>query len=35
MKHELTHYQKVMVVLKDTMRLIKEIDELILGWPME
>ena len=32
---ELTHYQKVIVALKETIRLMKEIDELILGWPVE
>jgi predicted helicase len=28
------HYQKVIVSLKETMRLMEEIDELIPGWPM-
>jgi len=32
---ELTHYQKVIVALKETIRLMSEIDELIPGWPME
>ena len=32
---ELTHYQKVIVALKETIRLMAEIDELILGWPVE
>ena len=32
---ELTHYQKVVVVLKETIRLMEEIDELIPGWPVE
>jgi predicted helicase len=32
---ELTHYQKVMVALRETMRLMEEIDDLILGWPIE
>ena len=32
---ELTHYQKVMVALKETIRLMEEIDEMIPGWPME
>jgi hypothetical protein len=31
---ELTHYQKVIVVLKETIRLMAEIDELIPGWPI-
>jgi len=32
---ELAHYQKVMVALKETIRLMVEIDELIPGWPVE
>jgi len=32
---ELTHYQKVIVALKETIRLMAEIDELIPGWPTE
>lgn len=32
---ELTHYQKVVVSLKETIRLMDEIDNLIPGWPME
>jgi len=32
---ELAHYQKVIVVLKETIRLMTEIDELIPGWPLE
>jgi predicted helicase len=32
---ELTHHQKVIVVLKETIRLVAEIDELIHDWPME
>ena len=31
---ELTHYQKVIVALKETIRLMAEIDELIPGWPI-
>ena len=31
---ELTHYQKVVVALKETIRLMAEIDELIPGWPV-
>lgn len=31
---ELTHYQKVIVALKETIRLMAEIDELIPGWPV-
>ena len=30
-----THYQKIVVALKETIRLMEEIDELIPGWPME
>ncbi len=29
------HYQKIVVALKDTMRLMGEIDELIPAWPIE
>ena len=32
---ELTHYQKVIVALKETIRLMAEVDELIPGWPIE
>jgi len=32
---ELTHYQKVIVALKETIRLMAEIDELIPEWPVE
>jgi predicted helicase len=32
---ELTHYQKVIVALKETIRLMAEIDELIPCWPIE
>ncbi|MDO9333896.1 MAG: type ISP restriction/modification enzyme, partial [Dehalococcoidales bacterium] len=32
---ELTHYQKVVVALKETTRLMAEIDALIPGWPIE
>jgi hypothetical protein len=32
---ELTHYQKIIVSLKETIRLMAEIDELIPGWPVE
>ncbi len=31
---ELTHYQRVIVALKETIRLMDEIDELIPGWPV-
>ena len=32
---ELTHYQKVVVALKETIRLMGEIDGLIPNWPVE
>jgi hypothetical protein len=32
---ELTHYQKVVVALKETIRLMAEIDQLIPTWPLE
>jgi len=32
---ELTQYQRVMVALKETIRLMAEIDELIPGWPIK
>jgi len=31
---DLTHYQKIVVALKETIRLMQEIDELIPGWPV-
>jgi hypothetical protein len=31
---ELTHYQKVVIALKETIRLMAEIDELITVWPL-
>ena len=32
---ELTHYQKVIVALKETIHLMEEIDDLIPTWPIE
>jgi predicted helicase len=32
---EQSHYQKVIVALRETIRLMAEIDELIPGWPVE
>jgi len=32
---ELTHYQKIVVVNKETIRLMEEIDQSIPDWPME
>lgn len=31
---ELTHYQRVIVALKETVRIMAEIDELITEWPV-
>jgi predicted helicase len=32
---DLTHYQKIVVALKETMRLMKEIDSLVPLWPIQ
>jgi hypothetical protein len=32
---ERAHYQKIIIALKETIRLMEEIDDLIPGWPME
>jgi predicted helicase len=32
---ELTYYQKVIVALKETIRLMEDVDQLIPNWPME
>jgi hypothetical protein len=32
---DLFHYQKIVVALKETMRLMGEIDVLIPAWPIE
>lgn len=32
---DLFHCQKIVVALKETMRLMKEIDDLIPSWPIE
>ncbi|MDP2919545.1 MAG: type ISP restriction/modification enzyme [Dehalococcoidia bacterium] len=32
---DVQHYQKIIVALKETIRLMAEIDELIPGWPVE
>jgi hypothetical protein len=32
---DLTHYQKIVVALKETIRLMTEIDALIPNWPLE
>ena len=29
------HYQKIVVAIKETIRLMREIDELIPKWPIE
>ncbi|MGH9789021.1 MAG: type ISP restriction/modification enzyme [Candidatus Acidiferrales bacterium] len=31
---DLMHYQKVVVALNETIRLMREIDEVIPGWPL-
>jgi len=31
---DLVHYQKIIVALKETVRLMEEIDDLIPGWPV-
>ena len=31
---ELTHYQEIVVAIKETIRLMEEIDKLIPGWPL-
>jgi len=32
---DITHYQRVVVALKETIRLMREIDQAIVKWPME
>ena len=32
--NDITHYQRVVVALKETIRLMEEIEEIIPGWPM-
>jgi hypothetical protein len=32
---DLTHYQRVVVALQETIRLMGEIDAAIPGWPLE
>ncbi len=32
---DITHYQRVVVALRETIRLMKEIDKAIVKWPME
>ena len=31
---DIAHYQRIVVALKETIRLMKEIDAAIPGWPM-
>ena len=31
---DIDHYQKIVVVLDETIRLMREIDEIIPGWPL-
>jgi len=33
--NDVFHYQKIVVALKETMRLMKDIDELIPSWPID
>ena len=33
--NDVAHYGKIVVALKETIRLIGEIDEVIPSWPME
>ena len=33
--NEVTHYGKIVVVLKETIRLMAETDEVIPSWPIE
>jgi hypothetical protein len=32
---DISHYQRVVVALKETIRLMKEIDKAIPNWPIE
>lgn len=32
---DLDHYQKIVVALRETMRLTEEIDEMIPQWPID
>ncbi|MCI0555586.1 MAG: hypothetical protein L0287_31965 [Anaerolineae bacterium] len=32
---DITHYQRVVVALKETIRLMGKIDQAIVKWPME
>jgi hypothetical protein len=32
---DVTHYGKIVVALKETIRLMREMDELIPSWPIE
>ena len=34
-RDDVTHYGKIVVTLKETIRLMGEIDELIPSWPIE
>ena len=31
---DIDHYQKIVVALAETIRLMREIDEIIPGWPL-
>ncbi len=32
---DITHYQKIVLTLRETISLMAEIDEIIPGWPLE
>lgn len=34
-REDINHYQRVVVALKETIRLMAEVDMTIPGWPME
>ena len=34
-RDDIAHYQRVVVALEQTIRLMKEIDKAIPGWPLE
>jgi predicted helicase len=34
-QEDITHYQRIVVALQETMRLMQQIDEAIPGWPIE
>jgi hypothetical protein len=34
-QEDITHYQRIVVALQETMRLMQQIDEAIPSWPIE